>query len=60
MKKRIITLLELQKSNPYQYGKVISALNRNRVKAKQKQKTAKLPTFRTESLNKIVQLINWN
>ncbi len=58
--KKTITLSELQKSNPYQYGKVISALNRNRVKTKQKQTTAKLPTFRTESLNKIVQLINWN
>jgi len=59
MKKRI-TLSELQKLNPYQYGKVISALNRNRVKTKQKQQTAKLPTFRTETLNKIVKLINWN
>jgi hypothetical protein len=58
--RKTITLSELQKSNPYQYGKVISALNRNRVKTKQKQTTAKLPTFRTESLNKIVQLINWN
>jgi len=59
MKKRI-TLSELKKINSYQYGKVISALNRNRVKTKQKQTTAKLPTFRTEALNKIVQLINWN
>ena len=58
--KKTITLTELQKINPFQAGKVISALNRNRVKAKQKQKTAKLPTFRTEALNKIVQLINWN
>jgi len=59
MKKRI-TLSELKKINSYQYGKVISALNRNRVKTKQKQTTAKLPTFRTEALNKIVQLINLN
>jgi hypothetical protein len=58
--RKTITLSELQKINPFQYGKVISALNRNRVKAKQKQKTAKIPTFRTETLNKIVQLINWN
>ena len=58
--RKTITLSELQKINPFQYGKVISALNRNRVKAKQKQKTAILPTFRTETLNKIVQLINWN
>ena len=58
--RKTITLSELQKINPFQYGKVISALNRNRVKAKQKQKTAILPTFRTEALNKIVKLINWN
>ena len=58
--RKTITLSELQKINPFQYGKVISALNRNRVKAKMKQKTAKLPTFRTEALNKIVKLINWN
>lgn len=58
--RKTITLTELQKLNPFQAGKVISALNRNRVKTKQKQKVANLPTFRTESLNKIVQLINWN
>jgi hypothetical protein len=58
--KQKITLSELQKSNPYKYGKVISALNRNRVKTKQKQTKAKIPTFKTESLNKIVNLINLN
>jgi hypothetical protein len=58
MKTRI-TLSELQKLNPYKYGKVLTALNRNRVKPKKKP-TAKIPTFRTESLNKIVNLINLN
>lgn len=32
MKKRIITLAELRKENPYLAGKVIKALDRNRVK----------------------------
>ena len=34
MKKRIITLAELRKENPYLAGKVIKALDRNRVKPK--------------------------
>ena len=38
MKKRIITLEELRKISPIAAGKVITALNRNRVKPK-KQKT---------------------
>jgi hypothetical protein len=34
MKKRIITLSQLKEINPYQYGKIITALNRNRIKPK--------------------------
>jgi hypothetical protein len=37
-KKRIITLSELKQINPYQYGKIITALNRNRVKPKNEPK----------------------
>jgi len=58
--RKTITLSELQKINPYQYGKVISALNRNRVKPKIKKYPPSAPTFRTEALNKIVKLINLN
>ncbi len=38
MKKRIITLSQLKEINPYKYGKIITALNRNRVQPK-KHKT---------------------
>jgi len=34
MKKRIITLSEFRNQSPYKYGKLITALNRNRVKPK--------------------------
>jgi hypothetical protein len=37
MKKRIITLAELRKENPFLAGKVIKALDRNRVKRKPKK-----------------------
>ena len=32
MKKRIITLSQLKKENPFKAGQIIQALNRNRVK----------------------------
>jgi hypothetical protein len=38
MKKRIITLAELRKENPFLAGKVITALQRNQVKPKPKPK----------------------
>lgn len=38
MKKRM-TLIELRKQNPYQYGKLLLALNRNRVQTSKKRKT---------------------
>ena len=34
-----ITLSELKQINPYQYGKIIIALNRNRVKTKEAKNT---------------------
>jgi hypothetical protein len=37
MKKRIITLAELRKENPFLAGKVIKALQRNQVKPKPKK-----------------------
>ena len=37
--KRKITLTELKKENPYQYGKLLLALNRNRVQTSKKRKT---------------------
>jgi hypothetical protein len=37
MKKRIITLAELRKENPFLAGKVITALQRNQVKPKPKK-----------------------
>jgi hypothetical protein len=37
MKKRIITLAELRKENPFLAGKVITALQRNQVKRKPKK-----------------------
>jgi len=37
MKKRIITLAELRKENPFLAGKVIQALQRNQVKPKPKK-----------------------
>ena len=37
MKKRI-TLTELKKINPYQYSRVLIALNRNRVQTSKKRK----------------------
>jgi hypothetical protein len=37
--KRKITLTELKKQNPYQYGKLLLALNRNRVQTSKKRKT---------------------
>lgn len=37
MKRRIITLAELRKENPHLAGKVIKALDRNRVKQKPKK-----------------------
>ena len=39
MKKRIITLSQLKEINPYQYGKIIVALNRNRVQPKKPKPT---------------------
>lgn len=53
MKKRI-TLTELKKINPYQYSRVLIALNRNRVQTSKNTK----PKFKTTALNEIVKLIN--
>jgi hypothetical protein len=39
MKKRIITLSEFRNQSPYKYGKLITALNRNRVKTKETKNT---------------------
>jgi hypothetical protein len=39
MKKRIITLSQLKEINPYQYGKIIVALNRNRAQPKKPKPT---------------------
>lgn len=58
MKKKI-TMEQLKKVNPYQYSRILIALNRNKVKA-ETEPTAKLPKFRLEALNKIVELINLN
>ena len=37
--KRKITLTELNRINPYQYSRLIIALNRNRVQTSKKRKT---------------------
>ena len=52
--KRKITLTDLKKQNPYQYGKLLLALNRNRVKTSENTK----PKFKTSALNEIVKLIS--
>jgi len=54
MKKRM-TLIELKQQNPYQYGKLLLALNRNRISTPPKKQ---VPKFKTTALNKIVKLIN--
>lgn len=41
MKKRM-TLIELRKQNPYQYGKLLLALNRNRYTPKRRTNLNKL------------------
>ena len=48
-----ITLAQLMKTNPFKAGKVITALNKNRVK------TLKQPTFTTArtTINKIKNLL---
>lgn len=52
--KRKITLTELKKESPYQYGKLLLALNRNRVQTSKNTK----PKFKTTALNEIVKLIS--
>ena len=63
--KRRITLSELKAINPYKYTKLIIALNRNRLKQSTlstvrttTDKKTKVPTFKSEILNKIINLIN--
>lgn len=64
MKTRI-TLSELKKLNPFLAGRIITALNRNRPKQSTLStartttaKKTKVPTFKSEVLNKIINLIN--
>jgi len=64
MKTRI-TLSELKKLNPFLAGRIITALNRNRVKASTfstsrttTDKKTKVPTFKSQILNNIINLIN--
>ena len=52
--KRKITLTDLKRINPYQYSRLIIALNRNRVKTSENTK----PKFKTTALNEIVKLIS--
>jgi hypothetical protein len=42
MKKQIITLSEFRNQSPYKYGKLITALNRNRVKKEAKNTKVKI------------------
>ena len=49
-----MTLIELKQQNPYQYGKLLLALNRNRVQTSKNTK----PKFKSTALNEIVKLIS--
>jgi hypothetical protein len=52
MKKRILTLEQLRKENPFKAGKVISALNRNRVKKKNTKSQNLSADFSRNSITK--------
>jgi hypothetical protein len=54
MKKRIITLSEFRNQSPFLYGKLITALNRNRVKTKAAKKTKVKIDFSKELLEKYI------
>lgn len=56
MKKRIITLDQLRKENPFLAGKVITALNRNRVKPKNTKKKNFKMDFSKEDLERYITL----
>ena len=43
--KQIITLAQLRKVDPYKAGKLITALNRNRVKPKTRKKEQKFSIY---------------
>jgi hypothetical protein len=53
-KKRIITLSELKQINPYQYGKIITALNRNRVQPKNTKPKNFKSDFSKDSIEKYI------
>jgi hypothetical protein len=54
MKKRIITLSEFRNQSPYKYGKLITALNRNRVKTKEAKNTKVKIDFSKEILEEYI------
>jgi hypothetical protein len=54
MKKRIITLAELRKENPFLAGKVIKALDRNRVKPKPKKNVNFNQQFSSNDITKYI------
>jgi len=54
MKKRIITLAELRKENSFLAGKVIKALDRNRVKQKPKKNVNFNQQFSSNDITKYI------
>jgi hypothetical protein len=54
MKKRIITLAELRKENPFLAGKVIQALQRNQVKPKPKKNVNFNQQFSSNDITKYI------